>query len=174
LPQPCQPAGGFYLKPGPGALPFGKEQKIRPAAGLLAAGPSEVKEMTSQEKEMTMQCALCGYTASGRFEGDICPRCNLTYWRCRRRSVPVAIRRPTSSISPATPRNAAALDVLIPACEPDDSATGNGGPRLAGAPCAGIMVCHESMEMIGGDTRKSRWLPPLYLTFHPELVIRRV
>ena len=29
-----------------------------------------------------MECALCGYTASGKFEGDICPQCNLTYWRC--------------------------------------------------------------------------------------------
>lgn len=27
-------------------------------------------------------CALCGYTAKGRFVGDICPKCNLTYWRC--------------------------------------------------------------------------------------------
>jgi rubrerythrin len=27
-------------------------------------------------------CALCGYTADGRFEGDICPNCGLTYWKC--------------------------------------------------------------------------------------------
>jgi len=27
-------------------------------------------------------CAHCGYTADGRFEGDICPQCGLTYWRC--------------------------------------------------------------------------------------------
>jgi rubrerythrin len=26
--------------------------------------------------------AHCGYTADGRFEGDICPQCNLTYWKC--------------------------------------------------------------------------------------------
>lgn len=27
-------------------------------------------------------CAHCGYTANGRFEGDICPQCGLTYWKC--------------------------------------------------------------------------------------------
>jgi rubrerythrin len=34
------------------------------------------------KQEMT--CALCGYTADGRFEGDICPKCGLTYWKCLR------------------------------------------------------------------------------------------
>ena len=32
-----------------------------------------------QEKEV---CALCGYMADGRFFGDICPECGLTYWKC--------------------------------------------------------------------------------------------
>lgn len=27
-------------------------------------------------------CAHCGYTESGRFTGDICPQCGLTYWQC--------------------------------------------------------------------------------------------
>jgi rubrerythrin len=27
-------------------------------------------------------CDLCGYTSSGRFVGDICPKCGLTYWKC--------------------------------------------------------------------------------------------
>jgi rubrerythrin len=27
-------------------------------------------------------CGICGYTANGRFVGDICPKCGLTYWRC--------------------------------------------------------------------------------------------
>jgi rubrerythrin len=35
--------------------------------------------MAPTEKEMSMECALCGYKASGKFEGDICPQCNLTY-----------------------------------------------------------------------------------------------
>jgi rubrerythrin len=38
--------------------------------------------MSPQEKEVFIECALCGYTTSGKFTGDICPQCNLTYWRC--------------------------------------------------------------------------------------------
>jgi rubrerythrin len=38
--------------------------------------------MAPPEKEMTMECALCGYTGSGKFVGDICPQCSMTYWRC--------------------------------------------------------------------------------------------
>ena len=34
-----------------------------------------------QTEEKTV-CALCGYTASGEFVGDICPGCGLTYWKC--------------------------------------------------------------------------------------------
>jgi rubredoxin len=34
------------------------------------------------KKEEAMVCALCGYTASGKFVGDICPQCGLTYWKC--------------------------------------------------------------------------------------------
>jgi len=40
----------------------------------------EVNEMEQRETEM--QCALCGYTGSGKFVGDICPDCGLTYWKC--------------------------------------------------------------------------------------------
>jgi rubrerythrin len=29
-----------------------------------------------------MECGLCGYTASGKFLGFICPQSNLTYYRC--------------------------------------------------------------------------------------------
>jgi hypothetical protein len=34
-----------------------------------------------QTAEKTV-CAFCGYTASGRFVGDICLGCGLTYWKC--------------------------------------------------------------------------------------------
>lgn len=27
-------------------------------------------------------CDNCGYTADGRFTGEICPNCGLTYWMC--------------------------------------------------------------------------------------------
>jgi rubrerythrin len=36
--------------------------------------------MNAMEDSST--CALCGYSASGRFVGDICPKCGLTYWKC--------------------------------------------------------------------------------------------
>ena len=36
--------------------------------------------MKSNEKQH--RCGICGYTASGRFVGDICPNCGLTYFRC--------------------------------------------------------------------------------------------
>jgi len=32
-------------------------------------------------KENT-ECSLCGYTATEKFSGDICPECGLTYWKC--------------------------------------------------------------------------------------------
>jgi rubrerythrin len=35
-----------------------------------------------EAKEEKSRCALCGYTAAGRFVGDICPHCGLTYWKC--------------------------------------------------------------------------------------------
>ncbi len=38
--------------------------------------------METKKPEESMECALCGYNAKGRFEGDICPQCHLTYWRC--------------------------------------------------------------------------------------------
>lgn len=33
-------------------------------------------------KEYKSECKLCGYTASGKFSGDLCPRCGLAYWEC--------------------------------------------------------------------------------------------
>jgi len=27
-------------------------------------------------------CTNCGYSASERFTGDICPCCGLTFWKC--------------------------------------------------------------------------------------------
>jgi len=39
-----------------------------------------VKKMEKDRKKWT--CAHCGYTGSGRFTGDICPGCGLTWWKC--------------------------------------------------------------------------------------------
>ena len=37
-----------------------------------------------EQKDKEMQCSLCGYTGSGKFVGDICPGCSLTYWKCQK------------------------------------------------------------------------------------------
>ena len=34
------------------------------------------------DKQESWVCANCGYTASGKFVGDVCPQCNQTYWKC--------------------------------------------------------------------------------------------
>ena len=35
-----------------------------------------------ENDQETWECAQCGYTSSGKFEGDICPECEQTYWKC--------------------------------------------------------------------------------------------
>jgi rubrerythrin len=27
-------------------------------------------------------CALCGHSAEAKFAGDVCPKCNESYWKC--------------------------------------------------------------------------------------------
>ena len=39
-------------------------------------------------------CALCGYTAAGRFVGDICPHCGLTYWKCLKCGFLIIAKKP--------------------------------------------------------------------------------
>jgi rubrerythrin len=39
-------------------------------------------------------CAHCGYTADGKFVGDICPQCNLTYWKCNKCGYTITTERP--------------------------------------------------------------------------------
>ncbi|MBW2000228.1 MAG: hypothetical protein JRJ29_20000, partial [Deltaproteobacteria bacterium] len=39
-------------------------------------------------------CAHCGYTADGRFAGDICPQCGLTYWKCSNCGYTITAGRP--------------------------------------------------------------------------------
>lgn len=42
----------------------------------------ERKRLKMENREDKWACALCGHTADGKFDGDICPECNLTYWKC--------------------------------------------------------------------------------------------
>jgi len=34
------------------------------------------------ESQTSSRCYRCGYTSSGQFVGDICPGCDLTFWKC--------------------------------------------------------------------------------------------
>ena len=31
-----------------------------------------------------LTCTFCGYTSTGKFIGDICPQCGLTYFKCNK------------------------------------------------------------------------------------------
>jgi len=50
-----------------------------------------------EKKDKEMQCSLCGFTASGKFVGDICPKCDLTFGFLRTRDRnKVNLREPLS------------------------------------------------------------------------------
>ena len=46
------------------------------------------------EKQDNWECAHCGYTADGRFVGDICPQCGLTYWKCEKCGFLITVEKP--------------------------------------------------------------------------------
>jgi rubrerythrin len=52
----------------------------------------EVKRM--EDKKDTYECAHCGFTAEGKFRGDICPECGLTYWKCSKCGYLVTVASP--------------------------------------------------------------------------------
>ncbi len=72
-------------------------------------------------------CANCGYTADGKFTGDICPKCNLTYWRCSECGFLISSETPPSQC-PRCKEDCAFKNVTcyIPEC----GGPGNVDPRL--------------------------------------------
>jgi len=66
-----------------------KENDLKPC---LEPGNAKSKSQSNSDEKMEVEemdskpdkwmCAHCGYEASGRFSGDICPGCGLTYWKC--------------------------------------------------------------------------------------------
>jgi rubredoxin len=79
-----------------------------------------------QIEEKTV-CALCGYTASGRFVGDICLGCGLTYWKCGNCDFLVTAAVPPD-VSPECGEKCDFLDV--PSYIPDFGGVDNIDPRL--------------------------------------------
>jgi rubredoxin len=75
----------------------------------------------------TMTCAHCGYNASGKFVGDICPQCHLTYWRCGNCSFLVTAEKPPS----ACPSCKETCEFLNATCyTPECGGPGNLDPRI--------------------------------------------
>jgi rubrerythrin len=57
-----------------------EERNPKPRSQKNSNGNMEVEKMKSKADKWV--CAHCGYEASGRFAGDICPDCGLTFWEC--------------------------------------------------------------------------------------------
>ena len=47
-----------------------------------------------EQKDKEMQYPLCGYTAAGKFVGDICPDVDLTFWKCQKCGYTVTVATP--------------------------------------------------------------------------------
>jgi len=80
-----------------------------------------------EQKKGEMQCALCGYTSSGKFTGDICPDCGLTYWKCHKCGYTI-----TAAVPPGVcPECGEKCDFLNVTCyTPECGGPGHMDPRL--------------------------------------------
>jgi len=74
-----------------------------------------------------MECALCGFTAAGKFEGDICPQCHLTYWRCHHCQYTITAAKPPDEC-PSCRRKTDFLNITC--YTPDCGGPGQIDPRL--------------------------------------------
>jgi len=81
--------------------------------------------MSKQEQKWA--CAHCGYSATGRFEGDICPQCGLTYWKCAK----CGFTFTAGSLPKACPECGEHCDFRNVTCyTPECGGPGNIDPRL--------------------------------------------
>jgi len=79
------------------------------------------------QKDKQDQCAVCGITSSGKFVGDICPACDLPYWKCQNCGYTITAPAPPETC----PECQAPCDfVNITSYIPDLGGTGNIDPRL--------------------------------------------
>ena len=46
------------------------------------------------DKTDRYECAHCGHAADGKFAGDICPECGLTYWKCSKCGFLITVATP--------------------------------------------------------------------------------
>lgn len=80
-----------------------------------------------EQKDKEMQCSLCGYTTSGKFVGDICPSCSLTFWKCQKCGYTITAATPPE----VCPECNEKCDFRNITCyTPDCGGPGNIDPRL--------------------------------------------
>ena len=80
-----------------------------------------------ESKKKKSVCDHCGYTADGRFEGDICPNCGLAYWKCAKCGFLVTALTPPGAC-PVCAENCAFVNVTC--YTPDCGGPGNFDPRF--------------------------------------------
>jgi len=74
-----------------------------------------------------MTCAHCGHTASGKFVGDICPQCHMTYWKCGNCGFLLTAEKPPASC----PSCKETCEFLNATCyTPECGGPGNLDPRI--------------------------------------------
>jgi rubrerythrin len=71
-------------------------------------------------------CAHCGYTADGKFIGDICPQCGLTYWKCNNCGFTFTASMPPDACPECGEANFKNVTCYIPEC----GGPGHIDPRL--------------------------------------------
>jgi rubrerythrin len=80
--------------------------------------------MDEQEK---MVCAQCGYSAAGDFEGDVCPQCGMTFWKCESCGFRVTASSPPE-ICPGCRKKCEFVNITC--YTPECGGPGNIDPRL--------------------------------------------
>ena len=79
------------------------------------------------QKDKEMQYSHCGYTASGKFVGDICPDNDLTFWKCQKCGYTITVATPPD----VCPDCHEKCDFRNVTCyTPDCGGPGNIDPRL--------------------------------------------
>jgi rubrerythrin len=79
------------------------------------------------QKDKEMQSSHCGYTASGKFVGDICPDNDLTFWKCQKCGYTITVATPPDVCPDCNEK----CDFRNVTCyTPDCGGPGNIDPRL--------------------------------------------
>ena len=92
------------------------------------SGKKTIKEVEKMENNQDKWvCAHCGYTASGKFVGDICPQCGLTFWKCSKCGFLVTVATPPD-VCPECGEKCAFVNVTC--YTPECGGPGHFDPRL--------------------------------------------